>query len=158
MPWKMPRTTPHSKWPLQLISNHNRPSNENWCFSWQARCGGEASAIEARLFNIGARELLGRRRHFKKTRRVAKMTRGPPLHGHIQDFDDNSPTTPGLDDQSDAVTRSFSQLTGLPTSPLDRLSRHEATLRRQACQILWTLPCLDRHKPWEKRRPSHNQF
>ena len=40
----------------------------------------------------------------------------------------------------------------LPTYPLDRLSRYEATLWRQACQILLTLQCLDRRKPWEKLR------
>jgi hypothetical protein len=31
-----------------------------------------------------------------------------------------------------------------PTYPLDRLSRYEATLWRQACQILFTLRYLDR--------------
>ena len=30
---------------------------------------------------------------------------------------------------------------------VDRLSRYEATLWRQACQILFTLLCLDRRKP-----------
>ena len=30
--------------------------------------------------------------------------------------------------------------------PLDRLSQYEATLWRQACQILFTLQCLDRRK------------
>ena len=40
----------------------------------------------------------------------------------------------------------------LPTYPLDRLSRYEATLWRQACQILFTLQCLDRQKPWETLR------
>jgi len=40
----------------------------------------------------------------------------------------------------------------LATCPLDRLSRYEATLWRQACQILFTLQCLDRRKPWERRR------
>ena len=49
-------------------------------------------------------------------------------------------------DQSDDLTRSFVRLTNLPTYPLDRLSRYEATLWRQACQILFTLRCLNRRK------------
>jgi hypothetical protein len=51
--------------------------------------------------------------------------------------------------QSDDLTRSFVRLTNLPTYPLDRLSRYEATLWRQACQILFTLQGLDRRKPWQ---------
>jgi hypothetical protein len=55
-------------------------------------------------------------------------------------------------DPSDDLTRAFVRLSNLPTCPLDRLSRYEATLWRQACQILFTLQCLDRRKPWERRR------
>jgi hypothetical protein len=36
--------------------------------------------------------------------------------------------------------------------PLDRLSRYEATLWRQACQILFALQFLDRGKPWTGMR------
>ena len=50
---------------------------------------------------------------------------------------------PSPADPSDDLTRSFVRLTNLPTCPLDRLSRYEATLWRQACQILFTLQCLD---------------
>jgi hypothetical protein len=38
----------------------------------------------------------------------------------------------------------------LPTYLLDRLSRYEASLWRLACQVLFTLQCLDRRKPWER--------
>ena len=55
-------------------------------------------------------------------------------------------------DQAEDLTRSFVRLTNLPTYPLDRLSRYEATLWRQACQVLFTLQCFDRPKPWERRR------
>jgi hypothetical protein len=55
-------------------------------------------------------------------------------------------------DQSDDLTRAFVRLTNLPTYPLDRLSRYEATLWRQACQILFTLRCLEQRKPWERPR------
>ena len=54
-------------------------------------------------------------------------------------------------DQDD-LTRSFVRLSNLASYPLDRLSRYEATLWRQACQILFTLQRLDRRKPWEKLR------
>ncbi len=133
---------------------------------WRLR---RASAIEAGLFNIQARELLGRRRHVHRqrhnvvgtipgnaTRREDDAQQTPDKHVHT--FDDNSPATLGLDDQSDALTQSFLQLTDLPTSPLDRLSRYEATLWRQACQILWTLQCLDRRKPWERHRRARASF
>ena len=54
------------------------------------------------------------------------------------------------DDQSDDLTRSYVRLSNLPTYPPDRLSCYEATLWRQARQILFTLRCLDRRKPWER--------
>ena len=126
---------------------------------WRLR---RASAIEAGLFNIQARELPSRRRqvHQKRHNVVGTISRNATAHDghqkvydHIQIFDDSSPTAVGL-----SVTQSFLQLSDLPTSPLDRLSRYEAALWRQACQILWTLQCLDRRKPWERRRPSQTRF
>jgi|SRR6516162_11473184 hypothetical protein len=44
------------------------------------------------------------------------------------------------------LTNAFVRLSNLPTYPLDRPSRYEATLWRQAC---FALQCLDRRKPWE---------
>ena len=127
---------------------------------WRLR---RASDIEAGLCKIQARELLGRRRPVHRQRHTVvgtipgNATRREDDARHVDTFDDSSPAKLGLDDQSDAVTQSFLQLTDLPTSPLDRLSRYEATLWRQACQILWTLQCLDRRKPWERRRPSQSR-
>jgi len=43
-------------------------------------------------------------------------------------------------------------MANLPSYPLDRLSRYEATLWRQAGQILFALDALDRRKPQERRR------
>ena len=51
-------------------------------------------------------------------------------------------------DQFDDLTRSFVRLSNLPTYPLDRLSRYEATLWRQACQVLFTIEYLERRKPY----------
>jgi hypothetical protein len=67
-------------------------------------------------------------------------------------LDPGSPSTKEPADLSDDLTRAFVRLSNLPTYPLDRLSRYEATLWRQACQILFTLQYLDRRKPWERRR------
>jgi hypothetical protein len=56
-----------------------------------------------------------------------------------------------FDDKSHHLTLAFVRLCNQPTYPLDRLSRYEATLWRQACQILFALQCLDRRKWWERR-------
>ena len=61
--------------------------------------------------------------------------------GDLQEADEptrnlgiGSPSTVEHADQFDDLTRSFIRLSNLPTYPLDRLSRYEATLWRQACQ------------------------
>jgi len=48
----------------------------------------------------------------------------------------------------------FLRLCNLPNYALDRLSRYEATLWRQAGQILFALDNLDRRKPQERMRRS----
>jgi hypothetical protein len=48
--------------------------------------------------------------------------------------------------------RCFLRLAYLPNFALDRLSRYEAMLWRQAGQILFALDALDRRKPQERRR------
>jgi hypothetical protein len=50
------------------------------------------------------------------------------------------------------LTRCFLRLTNLPNCALDRLSRYEATIWRQARQIIFALEFLDRRKPWDRRR------
>lgn len=133
---------------------------------WRLR---RASTIEAGLFNIQARELLSRRRPvggerhnvigtIRRNENAREDDEQRQPHEHIGRFDGSSPVAPDFDWQSNAMTLSFLQLTDLPNSPLDRLSRYEATLWRQACQIMWTLQCLDRRKPWERRRLSQTRF
>ena len=51
------------------------------------------------------------------------------------------------------LARCFLRLANLPSYPLDRLSRYEAVLWRQAGQILFALDALDRRKPQDRRRP-----
>jgi hypothetical protein len=52
------------------------------------------------------------------------------------------------------LARCFLRLANLPNFALDRLSRYEATLWRQARQILLALDALDRRKPQERTRFS----
>jgi hypothetical protein len=129
---------------------------------WRLR---RATAIESGLFRIQARHLLqfrkGRRAHQKceniieSTYRDAVMAEDDLRRNeseHAGGFDTGSQSIEETSDQSDDLTRSFVRLSNLPTYPLDRLSRYEATLWRQACQILFTLRCLDHRRPWERPR------
>jgi hypothetical protein len=92
---------------------------------WRLR---RASAIETGLFEMQARQLLRFRRCHPE---------GPT------DEQSNPERQGGVECavQSENVTASFLRLSKLPTAPLDRLSRYEAGLWRQACQILFTLQC-----------------
>ena len=53
-----------------------------------------------------------------------------------------------------AFARCFLELTDLPNLALDRLSRYEATLWRQARRTIYALEMLDRRKPQERSRPA----
>ena len=55
-------------------------------------------------------------------------------------------------DPTAELARCFLRLTNLPNYALDRLSRYEATIWRQAGQILFALNALDRRKPHDRRR------
>jgi hypothetical protein len=129
---------------------------------WRLR---RATAIESGLFKIQARHLL----EFRQ-RRLAHQKRQNVIDNICRDAAGTEEDTPQNEDeangnlvigsrstvetaqQSDDLTRAFVRLSNLPTYPLDRLSRYEATLWRQACQILFTLRCLDQRKPWERLR------
>ena len=127
---------------------------------WRLR---RATAIESGLFKIQAKHLLQfrqRRQAYQQRQKIIdSMYRDAVATEDNMRQNEDEPTgslgtgsqstaLPG--DQSDDLTRSFVRLSNLPIYPLDRLSRYEATLWRQACQILFTLRCLDRRKPWER--------
>jgi hypothetical protein len=123
---------------------------------WRLR---RATAIESGLFKIQAMQLLQfrqrRHAHQKRQEVIDSMYQDAVAAEEDMEKADNdtgSQLTFELTGQSDDLTRSFVRLTNLPTYPLDRLSRYEATLWRQACQVLFTLRCLDRRKPWERIR------
>ena len=124
---------------------------------WRLR---RATAIEAGLFKQQARQLLkfGRRNqgHCAREeiidstyRKAVRSEADAHVDQEVSGLLDGSASTDGrLDD----LTRAFVRLSNLPTYPLDRLARYEAALWRQACQILFTLQCLSRHKPWGRLR------
>jgi hypothetical protein len=129
---------------------------------WRLR---RATAIETGLFKIQAKHLLQFRQRRQAHRQRQKII--DAMYQNAVATDDevrkdqdksNSTLDPGSKstvqpaDPFDDLTRVFVRLSKLPTCPLDRLSRYEATLWRQACQILFTLQCLDRRKPWDRRR------
>jgi hypothetical protein len=128
---------------------------------WRLR---RATAIESGLFKIQARHLLQfrQRRQARQKRQeiIDSVYRNALATEEDMHQDDDEPSSSTLDpsppstaeptNPSDNLTRAFVRLSNLPTYPLDRLSRYEATLWRQACQILFTLRCLDRRKPWER--------
>jgi hypothetical protein len=131
---------------------------------WRLR---RASAIEVGLFNIQARELLGHRRPRQagrssgealKRSKASEDNEPQQNKNHVQHFFDGDSPSIDLDEKLETTTQSFLRLTHHPTLPLGQLSRYEAILWRQACQILWTLQCLDRRKPWERSQPPQVRF
>ena len=127
---------------------------------WRLR---RATSIETGLFKIGARHLLRLRKEGQARREPQDA--GESVCGDNVGLDRRD--TRGYDhqtasiankclsiaepgDQLDDLTLSFVHLNDQPACPLDRLSRYEAMLWRQACQILFTLQFLNRRKPWGK--------
>src|SRR6202045_147434 len=125
---------------------------------WRLR---RATAIESGLFTIQARHLLQFRHRRQAQQARQKIIDGmyrdavaneEPMRENEDEPDTGSQSNVEFADQSDDLTRAFVRLSNLPTYPLDRLSRYEATLWRQACQILFTLRCLEQRKPWQRPR------
>jgi len=125
---------------------------------WRLR---RATAIESGLFRQQARQLLKfsatTRGHQQRQKIIDSIYRNA-VAGRVdagQGENQHEVGRASINDpagQFDDLTRAYVRLSNLSTCPLDRLSRYEATLWRQACQILFTLQCLDRRKPWEGLR------
>jgi hypothetical protein len=127
---------------------------------WRLR---RATAIETGLFEIQARQLFafrGRRNDHQKRHQVLDGICTNALdfddsvsQGHREEpaspIDRASSSTVQASTRSDGVTHSFVRLINLPTCPLDRLSRYEAALWRQTCQVLYALQ-LNRRRPWRR--------
>ena len=83
----------------------------------------------------------------------------PRSHGITNATEVLPSSGPKLDDPASDLARCFLRLANLPSYPLDRLSRYEAILWRQAGQILFALDALGRRKPQDRRhfRNSNRQ-
>lgn len=130
---------------------------------WRLR---RATTIESGLFEIQMQQLTHdrRRRSFRKPEKsddnVYSLDHAPETNGCrdegnqfrtcVHRYSREAVDVAPVGD----ITQSFLRLAKLRTFPLDRLSRYEATLWRQTCQILFTLQCLDRRDSWswKKRR------
>jgi hypothetical protein len=128
---------------------------------WRLR---RATTIESGLFKIQAKHLLQfrqrRQAHQERQTIIDRLYLGAVVAEdnlrqdeaeHLSRFETGSQSIEETSDRSDELTRSFVRLANLPSYPLDRLSRYEATLWRQACQILFTLRCRNSESSW--RRP-----
>ena len=121
---------------------------------WRLR---RATTIETGLFDIQAEHLRGLKQPDqmrRNSREVVYALFGPASSASF----DPASASPGSAHQTGHVNpasefaRCFSLLSNLPDYALDRLSRYEANLWRQAGQILFALDSLDRRKPWDWRR------
>ena len=134
---------------------------------WRLR---RATTMETGLFKIQAEHL----RQFKRARQALPGSQEVVYalfgraHSATYDCDQashcvtNATTVAGSGsksvepalDTTVELARCFLRLANLPNFALDRLSRYEATLWRQAGRILYALDALDRRKPQERRRRS----
>ncbi len=126
---------------------------------WRLR---RPTTIETGLFEIQADHLS----EFRKARQISSGSRdvvyalfNRSLEGQSRSPDHAqrpAPTAKKITPENE-LARCFLRLSNLPNYALDRLSRYEATLWRQAGQILYVLDNLDRRKPHERirRRSSY---
>jgi hypothetical protein len=132
---------------------------------WRLR---RATTIETGLFEIQAGHLT----NFRRTHQIsppsreivyalfnANSDRQAASHG-VANATETSPASRLASTQAQVapdveLARCFLRLCNLPNYALDRLSRYEAALWRQAGQIVFALNNLDRRKPHERMRRSY---
>jgi hypothetical protein len=117
---------------------------------WRIR---RATTMETGLFEIQARHLLEFRR--KRDAQRSLIRRFFPSSELTEGFESNPEHTPQAaisgpneDPCSPDLAQCFLRLAHLPSYPLDRLSRYEAALWRQAGQTIFALYALHRRKRW----------
>jgi hypothetical protein len=103
-----------------------------------------ATTMETGLFEIQADHL----HNYRENRQLLSDSRDV-IHTLLRraDSDRNAKA-----DNTVEFARCFLRLANLPNFALDRLSRYEATLWRQAGRVLIALDALDRRKPQERGR------
>jgi len=128
---------------------------------WRLR---RATAMETGLFEIQAEHLSGFRQALQSNPAPRELVHAMFRRADLVSFD-SDPASLGAANDTGAVpnpgpksvdpaadlARCFLRLANLPNCALDRLSRYEAALSRQASQILFALDTLDRRKPQERR-------
>ena len=129
---------------------------------WRIR---RATIMETGLFDIQARQLLEFRR--KRDAQQSLIRRFfPPAdsnEGGESDSEHIAPRAisgPNPDHCSTDLAQCYLRLANLPSYPLDRLSRYEAALWRQAAQTIFALHALHRRRPWERSsrlRPNRRE-
>jgi hypothetical protein len=127
---------------------------------WRLR---RATTMETGLFEIQVQQL----HDYRQNRQLLSHSREiiPTMFRRAESASDDAASLnavndietlsePGMKSDATAVefARCFLRLANLPNFALDRLSRYEATLWRQAGRILHVLEILDRRKPQERRR------
>jgi hypothetical protein len=127
-----------------------------------------ATTIETGLFEIQADHLS----NFRRTHQISRASREivyalfnansdrQAASHDVANITEMSPasrlaSTQGQIAPDAELARCFLRLCNLPNYALDRLSRYEAALWRQAGQIVFALNDLDRHKPHERMRHSY---
>jgi hypothetical protein len=128
---------------------------------WRLR---RATTMETGLFEIQARHLRAYRQGrqllpdsrdiidavFKRADSASAQALSASAVSHME----TAPNYFGKNADAASVefARCFLRLANLPNFALDRLSRYEASLWRQAGRIVYALDALDRRKPQERRR------
>jgi hypothetical protein len=115
---------------------------------WRLR---RATTMEAGLFEIQAEHL----REYRQNRQLL-LDSGGGIHALSQPDSVGAHASARTNGPAAEFARCFLRLANLPNFALDRLGRYEATLWRQASQILYVLEMLDRRKPQE--RTAHFWF
>jgi hypothetical protein len=133
---------------------------------WRLR---RATMMETCLFEIQAEHLNGFRQARQLQCQSSEMARvtqlwpktlAPESSGDLDQFESGPEGMPSSEsgapvNANTEFARCFLRLANLPNWALDRLSRYEARLWRQAAQIVFTLSALDRRKPQERRPQYH---
>src|SRR5262249_7024710 len=109
---------------------------------WRLR---RATTMEAGLFDIQAEHL----RDYRQSRDSIPVRHADTISAHEVMV---SEARMKVDATNVEFARCFLRLANLPNFALDRLSRYETTLWRQAGRILFALEALDRRKPQERSR------
>ena len=132
---------------------------------WRLR---RATTMETGLFEIQATHLRDYQQNKTNLRRpsypaiIHAVFERANLDGHeLGNAAQTRISTAGDDIRSEnpnlKFARCFLRLANLPNFALDRLSRYEANLWRQAGRILFALDALDRRKPQERARGSRSR-